>query len=165
MPKKIALRGNDESHESSNRENFLELLELRKQDVEALKENFVSTFTSLEVQNQISEIASSEVIRIIVDECKNKPFSIIVDVTHDISNNEQVSIFIRYVNPNLQTIERFIRFCKIESTTGDQIEKLISTVLKELGLCAENFLHGGSNMSGEFKGVASRIRRKLPRAI
>ena len=166
----IALRGHNESPESLNRGNFLELLELRKQDVEVLNEKFAFSYCSPETQNQILEIIASEVTRIIVAECKNRPFSIIVDETPDISNHEQVSICIRYVDHKLQIIERFVRFCKVESTTGDLLESLISSVLKELGLSAENFLvgqsyDGGSNMCGENKGVASRIRKKIPRAI
>ena len=42
--------------------------------------------------------------------------------------------------------------------------------LKKFGLSVENYLvgqgyDGGSNMSGEFKGVAARIKSKYPSAL
>jgi hypothetical protein len=48
--------------------------------------------------------------------------------------------------------------------------KVIVDSLGKLGLSAEDFLvgqgyDGGSNMSGEFKGVAARIRAKIPQAV
>ena len=148
----------------------MELLSLRKQDVPILSENFTYTYTGPDIQNQILEVISSEITSIIVEECKDKPFSIIADETPDVSNDEQVAIIIGYVSDSLEIIERFVRLSKIESTTGAELEKLILSVLKGLGLSSESFLvaqgyDGGSNMSGEFKGVASRIRKNIPRAM
>ncbi len=58
----------------------------------------------------------------------------------------------------------------IEETTGLELEKIIDSALIELGLSAETYLvgqgyDGGANMSGAFKGVASRIRARVPRAL
>ena len=49
-------------------------------------------------------------------------------------------------------------------------EKIILNVCSELGLSLESFLvaqgnHGCSNMSGEHKGVAARVRNKVQRAF
>ena len=167
----LALRGHREKDESLNRGNFIELIELRSNELPILKEKSINyKYASPEDQNEIINLLSLEIKKIIVSEVQNKPFSIIVDETPDIANHEQISFCIRYADENLKVKERFIEFIKTESTSGDELEKLVEGAIHNLGLSGKSYLVGqgydeGSNMSGCFKGLAARIRQKIPKAL
>lgn len=55
-------------------------------------------------------------------------FSILLDGTTDISHSEQVSFAIRFVH-QMEIKERFIGLCHVDSTTGEEVEKLVMRVL------------------------------------
>ena len=93
----IAFRGPDESANSLNQGNFLELFSLRTQDVPIHKHKAKYSNTSHTAQNQILKLLACEII-LILSECKDRLFALIVDETSDISNDEQVLICIRYVD-------------------------------------------------------------------
>lgn len=121
-------------------------------------------------QNEIIDLISSQIKNKIIDEVQNRPFSIICDETSDIANHEQVAFILRYADDNLNIQERFLGFYKTGSTTGEALETLIESIIKELGISASEFLvgqgyDGAANMSGDKKGVAARIRAKIPRAF
>ena len=167
----LALRGHREIDDSLNRGNFLELIELRSNELSILKDKSIQfKYVSPDNQNEIIDLLAAEIKRAIVSEVQNKPFSIIVDETPDIANHEQISFCIRYSDDQLKVMERFIEFIKTESTTGDELERLVEGAVKALGLSAKTYLvgqgyDGGSNMSGCFKGLASRIKDKIPQAL
>ena len=62
-----------------------------------LNEKIKYSYTSPQSQNQILELLATEIKLKIFNECKGRPFALIVDETADISNDEQVLICIRYV--------------------------------------------------------------------
>ena len=69
----LPLRGHDESHDSFNRGNFLELLDLRSVDNQPLRkylDNETITFTSADVQNELIEIIGDLIQKNIVDTIK-----------------------------------------------------------------------------------------------
>ena len=138
----IALRDHEENLDSLNKGNFLELLELQKENVPILYEKFSFSYTSVDIQNQIIEFIGSEIKKIIIDEFQNRPFSVIADETPDISNNEQVSVCIRYVNKDLEIRERFIGVFKVETPTGEELDKIILAAIQNFGLSARDFLVG-----------------------
>jgi hypothetical protein len=107
----IAARAHDETEESLNRGGFLELLKLRSRDAPILTAKDIEySYTSPLHQNQIYDLLESE-IKVAI-ECQNRPFSIIVDETSDVSNIEQLSFCLRYVDDELQIKERFLGFYK-----------------------------------------------------
>ena len=108
----ISLRGHYESSCSTNRGNFLEMLELRKAEVDILNQTFKTNYTSHEIQNEIIDLIGIQIREFILTECNDRPFSIIVDETPDISNDEQVSLCIRYVDDAFNIRERFLGFYK-----------------------------------------------------
>lgn len=89
-----------------------------------------------------------------------------MDETTDVSHTEQVSFVVRYVH-NMEIKERFLQVCNVESTTGDALEKLLIALLKENNLKIDNIrvqgYDGAANMSGRFKGLQSRIQKKIQR--
>ena len=96
----IAIQGHDESAVSSNRGNFLELLDLMAslnplfkahlENVHAHHRN--ATYLSTDIQNELVDISAGMIREIIVKEVKEAEiFSIGIDETSDVSRREQVS--------------------------------------------------------------------------
>ena len=59
---------------------------------------------------------------------QTKFYSVMVDETADISNKEQLILFIRWVNDDLQVHNGFIGIHKIPNTTADEIVKVIKVI-------------------------------------
>ena len=57
----ISLRGDYESSCSMNRGNFLVMLELRKGEEDILNENFKTSYTSHEIQNEIIDLMGIQI--------------------------------------------------------------------------------------------------------
>ena len=87
----LALRGHNESDNSLNKGNFLELTEFLRQYVPDFDKSCKSTFDyrSPKIQNELIDLVASEILLII------RPtsfFSLICDETADRSKIEQVSV-------------------------------------------------------------------------
>ena len=86
-------------------------------------------WTALTIQNEIPAIVSKFVLDHIVGQTKAAgAFSVIADETSDISNLEQVSLYIRFVHEG-EICEKFIGFIETASTTGQSLFELIKTTL------------------------------------
>ena len=119
---------------------MIELIELRSNELPILKEKSINyKYASPEDQNEIINLLSLEIKKIIVSEVQNKPFSIIVNETQDIANHEQISFYIRYADENLKVKKHFIEFIKAESTSGEELEKLVEEAINNLGLSAKPY--------------------------
>lgn len=173
----LALRGHDESTASFNRGNFIELLELRstqmEEGIQTLMKSPVHSYKSAQVQNEIIDCIKSEMLQQIVQEVSEAlAYSIICDETTDISTREQLSICIRYITKidgHIKINERFLGFVDVSDTTGENLHHTIKQYLQQLGISL-NKMHGqaydgASNMSGKFKGVASRFQQEEPKAL
>lgn len=176
----MPFRGDDETLSSQNRGNFLELVELFskydsviKLHIDAIKERQgpgkrpLVSLLSNRSQNDIIKALATSVRRVIqaeIQECET--FCVMMDETTDVSHTEQVSFVVRYVH-NMEIKERFLQVCNVESTTGDALEKLLIALLKENNLKIDNIrvqgYDGAANMSGRFKGLQSRIQKKIQR--
>ena len=98
----------------------------------------------------------------------SEEFGLIMDETSDTSRNEQVSLCLSYVVGG-ERKETFIGFFRTKSTTGEALYELLCDVMKELNLdmskiVAECF-DGASNMKGENKGLATRMKVTSPMSI
>jgi len=113
----IALRGHDESKNSSNRGNFIEILKLISSHDEIVKEKLTSgprnaVYTSPIIQNELLHIMGEMVQDIIC--CKIREaglFSILVDESKDISRKEQVTFVLRCIDPKEATTHDLFDFC------------------------------------------------------
>ena len=176
----IAIRGHEESRsdigsESDiNRGNFLELLSLRCKDIPWLEAKIKETqgrhasWLSPTIQNEIIDICGQMVKTELVNRILlSNTFGIIVDETTDISNDEQVSLCLRYIHEGI-TFESFVAFLSTKTTDGETLFNLIRDTLNGMGLNPENIVgqcfDGASNMCGKNKGVATRIQEIAPRA-
>jgi hypothetical protein len=110
------LRGHDESSDSINQGNFLELVKLLasyNKDVNAVvlenaPEN--SKYTSLEVHIELLSIYARKVQQSIREEIGNSKFCIMVDEDRDESEKEQMAIILRFVNKEGYIKERLTLF-------------------------------------------------------
>ena len=96
-----AFRGHDESLESSNRGNFIEMIKystsLNENIAKVILENAPrnARYTSPQIQKEILSILATKVRNRIREEIRDAKFCIFVD---DESNREQRAIVLRFVN-------------------------------------------------------------------
>ncbi|XP_076924071.1 uncharacterized protein LOC143586396 [Bidens hawaiensis] len=110
----LAFRGHDESISSNSRGNFLELATLYCERNDEVNKAFNSKsygnnqLTSPKIQKEIVNACAAEVRKIIVNEIKDKFFSILIDESRDCSIKEQMAVVLRYVDDVGEVIERFV---------------------------------------------------------
>ena len=133
----LAFRGNDESDLSSNRGNFLELIELLSEFNNNLKEhpvkNNIAKYTSATSQNQIISLIAQQ-IKLYISNSVQDYYSIIVDETMDISRVEQLSFCIRYCTNELKVHEKFLGFYDMPLANAECISDKIITLINSFKL-------------------------------
>lgn len=108
-----AFRGHDETPESKNRGNFIELLKLlaefNPEIAEVIFENapYSSKYTSHDIQQEILGIYALKVRKHIREQIRDSKFSILVDETCDVANREQMALVLRFVDEDRILQERF----------------------------------------------------------
>ncbi|XP_022894139.1 uncharacterized protein LOC111408631 [Olea europaea var. sylvestris] len=118
----LAICGHDESEDSNNQGNFLELLhwlcdhnaEIKVVALTNALENY--KLTSPRVQKDIVGAITSECLHVIIKDVCDSFFSILVDESRDISVKEKMLVVIHYVN-NGCVLEHFIGVIHVLSTT------------------------------------------------
>ena len=164
----IPLRGHDESSTSSNKGNYVEILELIASVMPELGRQFRSLpnnakYTSKVVQNDLLKAAADVVLKQITDEIKDaEGFAVIADEARDVSKKEQLSLCLRYVNKQLEVNERFVGFSDLCDLDAKALAEKIVARLQVLGLdikqCVAQCYDGASVMSGQVSGVQQRLR-------
>ncbi|CAN6552117.1 unnamed protein product [Malus baccata var. baccata] len=121
----LAFRGHDESATSSNRGNYLELLQflVDNDDIvrEVVMENAPGNLKLLapSIQKEIVNSCAVETLDAIMDGLKDGFFSILVDEARDVLVKEQMAMVLRYVDDNGHVIERFVAFVAIAKKNID----------------------------------------------
>ncbi|CAF1107795.1 unnamed protein product [Brachionus calyciflorus] len=170
----LAFRGHDECENSNNMGNFKELIDWyssRDRSFKSFIENSKkANYCSKTTQNELIGILSDQVLKTLVDKVNGNTFySLIIDETTDISKIEQLSICVRFVDKELNIQEKFIGFYQAQKTDGEFLFNLVKQALADLGLPFSNIVgqcyDGGSNMSGSYKGLSSRIKNLNNKAL
>ena len=169
----LPLRGSYVSSDGcETNSNFLQLLHLRKEDIPVLNtwlQRSQHHFTSPSIQNELLEIMANMILRKFTRSLSGKQFSIMVDETSDISNTEQLVFCLRYVDEDLTTHEEFIGLYDMDSTTAENIVRVIQDILLRLSLqmssCRGQCYDGAGSMAGCRTGVATTIQQQEPRAL
>ncbi|XP_072147449.1 uncharacterized protein [Setaria viridis] len=140
----LAFRGHDESEESSNKGNFIELLK------------FLAT-NSEEVNKKK-----------IIEEIGEDHFAILADESSDVSHKEQLALCLRFVNKLGRPCEHFIGVVHVDDTTSLSLKEAIEAVLVSHGLTVTSIrgqgYDGASNMKGDIKGLKTLIMQESPSA-
>ncbi|XP_074288075.1 uncharacterized protein LOC141613233 [Silene latifolia] len=146
----LASRGHEESDESLNQGNFLEL---RK------------TFAK---RNKIVSVFANETTKRVIEELDGGLFGILADESADISDKEQMALCLRFFDKIGQVKERFLGVVHVGNTTSltlkAAIEKLLSANSLTLSSVRGQGYDGASNMKGSIKGLKTLIMEESPSA-
>ncbi|KAJ4436397.1 hypothetical protein ANN_19029 [Periplaneta americana] len=139
----LAFRGHDETENSVNRGNYVELLKYTAQYdpllAEHLETSTVFEGISNRIQNDLIQAVGSTVLSAIKQEIIEIPFvAVMVDETSDVANKAQFSIVLRYVHEG-EIKERFLGFCDISSDKHAQAIAELIRHLSEFG-CNEKLI-------------------------
>ncbi|KAL0012916.1 hypothetical protein SO802_008024 [Lithocarpus litseifolius] len=119
----LAFRGQDESSDSINRGNFLEILDLVvsyneyvAEAIEKAPKN--ASYKSPKIQKEILHVFSNKVKKAIREEIGDAKFCLIVDEARDESMREQMAIVIRFVDKDGFVRELFFGVVHVPDTTA-----------------------------------------------
>ncbi|KAL3639795.1 hypothetical protein CASFOL_014763 [Castilleja foliolosa] len=169
----LACRGHDESEESINRGNFLELLKwLSKHSADVKKVTFENApgnnqMTSPVIQKDLINCCAKETTKRIVEELGDDYFGILADESSDVSQKEQLALCLRYVDGKSgMVVEHFLGLVHVGDTTSLTLKSAILSLLVEHSLSPSKIrgqgYDGASNMKGEINGLKTLIMRDTP---
>ncbi|ESR42279.1 hypothetical protein CICLE_v10013469mg [Citrus x clementina] len=166
----LVFRGHDESEESSNRGNFLELLKFladHNEDIKAVTLENAPSFlkvTCPDTQKDIVSACAIDTTNAIIREMGDAFVSISVDKSRNVSIQEQMVVVLRYVNISGQVVEHFKGIEQVVSTTAQSLKESIDRLFSRHGLSMSRLrgqgYDGASNMQGEFNGLKTIILRE-----
>ncbi|KAM2452021.1 hypothetical protein ACFX1W_009400 [Malus domestica] len=168
----LAFRGHDESATSSNRGNYLELLQFLANNDDKVREVVMENapenlkLLAPSIQKEIVNSCALETLDAIMDGLKDSFFSILVDEARDVSVKEQMVMVLRYVDDNRHVIERFVGIQHVTDTTSSSLKDAIDTFFSRNGLSFSKLrgqgYDGASNMRGELNCLKTKILREQP---
>ena len=154
------MRG-DESDENSN---FMQLLKLRSKE---WLEKKTEKYTSHDIQNELFKLMAHQTLRDLTDEMRDSFYATICGEYTDISNKEQLTLCLRWVDELFNIHEDFMGF--YQNIKSDTIVSAIRDVLLRrkisLNNCRGQCYDGASNMLGKKSGVAKQILDIQPKAF
>ncbi|XP_042410328.1 zinc finger MYM-type protein 1-like [Zingiber officinale] len=166
----LSFHGHDESLNSSNKGNFLELIEWytqRNDEVaKTMNENAPGNnqMKSPTIQKDLTRACAAEVTNVILNDIKDNIFSLMVDECRDISVKEQMGVVLRYVNKYGCVIERFLAIVHVSDTSAISLKKAIDELFAKYKLSLSRLrgqgYDGASNMRGEYNGLKALILKE-----
>ena len=165
----LAIRGHGDDSDG----NFIQLLRMKAKDDDNLSSWMTrkdNSYTSPDIQNEIVELMSSHVLRVIANDLRKSPFlSIMIDETRDCANTEQVTVVVRMVTYEFDVHEQFLGMCGVPSVDAQTLTTAIKDVFERFNFSFNKLRGqcyvGASAMSGAKSGVARRILEIEPRAL
>ncbi|XP_062505911.1 zinc finger MYM-type protein 1-like [Corticium candelabrum] len=125
---------------------------------------------SAEIQNECLQVMSLNILREICSSMsKNGFYTITADECTDVSNKEQFTICIRWVDEKLVDHEDMIGLYNVDAIDAICLVAAIRDVLLRTGLklshCRGQCYDGTSNMTGSRSGVATQLQAEESRAV
>ncbi|XP_071740404.1 uncharacterized protein [Rutidosis leptorrhynchoides] len=167
-----AFRGHDETRNSKNRGNFLELLKLlasyNDELANVVLENvpYNSQYIAASIQKELLGIIAKKVRKHIRSEVGDSYFCVMVDESRDESKKEQMAIVIRFVDNDGVIRERFLDFVHVSDTSSVTLKtclwKQILLYEFDTSKIRGQGYDGASNMRGEWNGLQALIRKECP---
>ena len=162
----LAIRGHKDEES-----NLYQLLKLRCEDCPELSGWLKKhQYMSHDIINELITLMGKAILRdLLVNIREANWFAILADETRDVSNHEQLSLSIRWVDKSYLIHEDFIGLVHVLQTTADSLTAAIKDVLIRcilpLSNCRGQAYDGASNMMGHLRGVATQIMTSEPTAI
>ncbi|GBL81624.1 repressor of the inhibitor of the protein kinase [Araneus ventricosus] len=128
---------------------------------------YTSSFIQNEIINTFGHLIQSQVVRNVR---KSIFYFVLADETTDISQIEQFSLCVQYVEGHSYKIrEDFLTFVPVYDVTGAGLANTVLETLSVLGLDLKKMrgqgYDGAATMRGQFRGVQASIKEKLPLAL
>lgn len=168
-----AFRGHDETAESKNQGNFLELrkllAEFNPEIAEVIRDaKYNEQYIAPKIQQEILGIYAFKVRNHIREEIGDSKFAILVDETCDVAKREQMALVLRFVDKDGILQERFFDLIHVTSTKAATLKEVLSSMLSKNAFDVQNLrgqgYDGASNMRGEFNGLQALFLRECPYA-
>lgn len=151
----------------------MQLLHLRGTDdprIFKFLEQKTDKYTSPQIQNVLIKFMALRVlgdVKTFVQ--KAKYFSLMADEVTDAANKEQLIVYLRSVDENLEPHENFIGIHHVDSIMADVLVAALKDTMLRMDIpisnCRGQCYDGAANMCGAKKGVASQISSDEPRSI
>ena len=167
----IGFRGNEDGND-----NLTQLMLLRGKDNNDIVDRITShvsgkkRYTHHDYQDELLNLMANQVLRKKLCAIKESPFfSIMCDEYTDISNKEQLSFCIRWIDSSLNAREDFLSYYEIPNISSNTIVAVIKDALIRFNLSLSNLrgqtYDGASNMLGCKSGIAKQIKDHQPKAL
>uniref|UniRef100_A0A5B7B014 Putative zinc finger MYM-type protein 1-like n=1 Tax=Davidia involucrata TaxID=16924 RepID=A0A5B7B014_DAVIN len=166
----LSFHGHDETEDSSNRGNFLELLQFLADHNETISNVVLRNplknlkFVTPDIQKDIVNAAANETTNAIIEDLGDDLFAILVDESCDVSSKEQMTVVLRYVDKRGIVLERFLGIVHVIDTTALSRKATIESLFSKHGLSSSRIrgqsYDGASNMQGEFNGLKTLIMKE-----
>ncbi|XP_019089182.1 PREDICTED: zinc finger MYM-type protein 1-like [Camelina sativa] len=163
----LSFRGHDESEESANRGNFLQLVKYTGEQNDAISKVILNNapknnqMISPKIQKEIVNCFAEEVVKSIIEEIDYGVFGLLVDESADISHKEQMAVVFRFVDKSGAVKERFIGVVHVKETSSASLKSAIDNLFAKYGLSLKRLrgqgYDGASNMKGEFNGLRALV--------
>ncbi|XP_047949501.1 zinc finger MYM-type protein 1-like [Salvia hispanica] len=124
----LAFRGDNESEESENHGNILELLYFLGDHNEYIKKVILSNapgnhkMIAPSIQKDLVRACAMETTSDILREVGDEFFAILLDESRDISVKEQMEVALRFVNSQGCVVERFLGIVHVGDTTASSLK-------------------------------------------
>nr|XP_018913349.1 PREDICTED: zinc finger MYM-type protein 1-like [Bemisia tabaci] len=170
----LPFRGHNESEDSLNKGNYVELLEILRTYDPLLDNHLKNATTFRGTSNDIQNDLADAVCDVILDEIKQRVasadfVSLELDETSDVNKKSQLSTIFRYVGRDGIPTESFIGFTDVSADrTAEGIFNHVTNIVEEynaaLKLIAQTY-DGASVMSGHLSGLQTRVKEAYPKAL
>jgi len=119
------------------------------------------SWLSHDIQNDLLNLLAVEVIARIASDCRGRLFSVICDEVSDLSNNELLSIVVRYVLDSGHVQQSLIALVAVERTNAACLSEELIKILQQLNLSLDN----GVGQRGADPGGGGRLGRSPPKRV
>ena len=167
----LPFRGDNQNVGSQQNGNYLGVMELISEFDPFLKEHLQKygnmgkgnpSYLSATIADEFILLMGEKVLHEIISEIKQaKYYCVCVDSTPDISNVDQLTFTICYMEGS-QAIERFLQFVPIYSHTGENLAETVLNFLEKYDILFSNCIgqsyDNAPNMSGSYAGLQGRLQ-------
>ena len=170
----LAFRGHDESEDSLNKGNFLELLNWLAGNFEEVDRVVLKNapqnckMTHHDIQQEVIKCCAQETTKLVIEELDGGHFAILADESSDVYQNEQLAVCLRYVDKKGRAVVRFLGLAHVEDTTSLTLKAAIQKMLMDYNLTFAMVrgqgYDGASNMRGNANGLKKLIMDESPSA-